>query len=190
MLRRVERARRRELTARIAPISADEGGDGLDLFGEPLAEPDEDARARPEEASRAALVQTRALPIAHTIVAHMAWLRAHHNSLLLARFPRSEWEAPDSDEEAKSDSSSNTPPMVRKSQARRCAGGGCLARARAGIPRNPAVSGRGTGRCATCRADELLAQCSADLSRLLATVPAARRILRPQPPDAQAPPHA
>ena len=41
--------------------------------------------------------------------------------------------------------------MVRRASARRCAGAGCLARARAGLPRSPAVSGRGTGRCAACR---------------------------------------
>ena len=149
MLRRIESARRRSLTKLVAPISADAGGEGLDLFGAPLADSDEEADARPEEASRAALVQARALPIALAIVAHMAWLRAHNASLLIAKFPRAEWRSQDP-EGADTESSDPTPQMVRRASARRCAGAGCLARARAGLPRSPAVSGRGTGRCAAC----------------------------------------
>ena len=187
MLRRIESARRRSLTKLVAPISADAGGEGLDLFGAPLADSDEEADARPEEASRAALVQARALPIALAIVAHMAWLRAHNASLLIAKFPRAEWRSQDP-EGADTESSDPTPQMVRRASARRCAGAGCLARARAGLPRSPAVSGRGMGRCAACRADELQTQCAADLSRLLSAVPMARQILRPDPPGTRPPP--
>jgi len=107
LLRHLERLRPRALTKRVRPACVEAGGEGVDLFGAPLADSDEEASVRPAEASRAANIQAAALPIAHTIVAHMAWLRARLMALLTTRYPRGDWSREDA---GRSDSSGSPPP--------------------------------------------------------------------------------
>ena len=193
LVRSLERARRRALSVRILPGCTDAGGPEVDLFGDPLTSSDEECSVDPAAASRAARVQAVCLPIVHTIVGHMAWLRAKNHALLLARF-ESQWEAPlpppsDNAPTSGADVSDANP------SGPRCTGAGCLERERAGLPRNPVAGRRGTAafRCLECGAEERLDQCEADLRALLSRIPVARARLRPTRPahgPPQPPPHA
>ena len=96
LLRRLETVRRREVTRQILPEWTQEDTLHLDLFGDPLSTseesaPDPEIRGSPRDDFPTVTRQATCLQLAHTICAHVAWLRALYKQYLLTQFPRRNW---------------------------------------------------------------------------------------------------